>query len=82
LAVQVNGGSKDKPTAYIWTIDLATGSFQKLSDHDTAYVDETPAWFPDGQRLVFQSNRTGQMEIWVMKADGSQQRQVTGAPKQ
>ena len=82
LAVQVNGGSKDKPTAHIWTIDLASGSAQKLGDHDTAFVDETPAWFPDGQRIAFQSNRTGQMEIWVMKADGTQQRQVTGVSKE
>jgi TolB protein len=81
LALQVNGGSKDKPTAHIWTIDLATGSAERLGDHDGADVDETPAWFPDGQRLAFQSSRSGQMEIWVMKADGTQQRQVTGAPK-
>jgi Tol biopolymer transport system component len=60
---------------------LATGSAQKLGDRATAFADETPAWFPDGQKLAFQSNRSGQMEIWVMKADGTQQRQVTGIPK-
>jgi Tol biopolymer transport system component len=62
-------------------IDLASGSARKLGEHDQAYLDETPSWFPDGQRIAFQSNRTGQMEIWVMNADGSYQREVTGASK-
>jgi len=30
-----------------------------------------PAWSPDGTHLVFQSNRSGNFEIWVMHADGS-----------
>ncbi len=77
LAVQVNGGSKDKRSAHIWTIDLASGSARKLGEHDKPYLDEVPTWFPDGQRIAFQSNRTGQMEIWVMNADGSQPREVT-----
>jgi TolB protein len=77
LAVQVNGGSKDKPTAHLWMIDLASGSARKLGAHDTAYMDETPSWFPDGQRIAFQSSRTGQMEVWVMDAEGSHEREVT-----
>jgi TolB protein len=28
---------------------------------------------------VFQSNRTGKVQIWTMLADGSQQRQLTTA---
>ncbi|MBZ5721149.1 MAG: hypothetical protein LAO03_12275 [Acidobacteriia bacterium] len=77
LAVQVNGGAKDKPTAHIWTIDLASDAAQKLSAHDQPYLDETPSWFPDGTRIAFQSNRTGRMEIWVMNADGNHPRKVT-----
>jgi Tol biopolymer transport system component len=34
------------------------------------------SWTPDG-RLLFVSNRTGELEIWSMSADGSNARQLT-----
>lgn len=76
LAVQVN--KLKEGSAHIWIVDLATDEAHKIAAHDKAYLDETPAWFPDGKRIAFQSNRTGRMEVWVMNADGSGQRQVTG----
>lgn len=79
LAIQVNN-RKQKNSAHIWTVDVATGKAHKLAAHKQLYLDETPSWFPDGKRLAFQSNRTGRMEVWVMNADGTQQRQVTGLP--
>ena len=30
-----------------------------------------PSWSPDGQKIVFWSNRTGHKQIWVMNADGT-----------
>jgi WD40-like Beta Propeller Repeat len=33
-----------------------------------------PAWSPDGQYIAFLTDRTGRWEIWVMRADGSQQK--------
>jgi TolB protein len=75
LAIQVN--QTREHSANIWVIDSATGEARKLAPHDQPYLDETPAWFPDGKRIAFQSNRSGKMEVWVMNADGSGARQVT-----
>ena len=75
LAIQVNRLQKND--AHIWIIDVQTGDAHKLAAHDQPYLDETPSWFQDGKRMAFQSNRTGRMEVWVMNADGSGQRQIT-----
>jgi Tol biopolymer transport system component len=77
LAIQSN--DLEAHTCHIWIVDAATGAARKLAAHTEPYLDETPSWFPDGKRIAFQSNRTGRMEVWVMNADGSGQRQVTGA---
>jgi Tol biopolymer transport system component len=77
LAIQVN--DLEAHSCHIWIVNAATGDARKLAAHAEPYLDETPSWFPDGKRIAFQSNRTGRMEVWVMNADGSSPRQVTGA---
>src|SRR4029077_7283177 len=40
-----------------------------------------PAWSPDGKKIAFMSNRDGgDIEIYVMNVDGSQQTRLTNAP--
>jgi dipeptidyl aminopeptidase/acylaminoacyl peptidase len=33
-----------------------------------------PAWSPDGQQIAFLTDRSGKWEIWIMNADGTNQR--------
>jgi Tol biopolymer transport system component len=40
--------------------------------------DECPWWFPDGKRLVFHSDRSGNSDIWSINDDGSGLTQITG----
>ena len=40
-------------------------------------TDTTPAWSPDGRRILFVSNRDGKGEVYVMNADGSGLRKLT-----
>jgi TolB protein len=80
LAIQSDVFDRENPknaTSHIWVIDVATGAATKLAAHAQPYRDELPAWFPDGRRIAFQSDRTGRWEVWVMSADGSDVRQLT-----
>jgi dipeptidyl aminopeptidase/acylaminoacyl peptidase len=36
-----------------------------------------PKWSPKGDRIAYTSELTGDMEVYVMNEDGSQQRQIT-----
>jgi TolB protein len=40
----------------------------------TAVTDSYPSLSPDGQQLLFRSNRSGRVAIWIAKADGSEPR--------
>jgi len=40
----------------------------------------TTAWSPDGEQIAFASYRDGNWEIYIMNADGSDQRNVTDNP--
>ncbi|HKW64024.1 MAG TPA: hypothetical protein VJN89_15840 [Candidatus Acidoferrum sp.] len=40
-------------------------------------LDDGPEYTRDGQYIYFNSERTGHMQIWRMRADGSNQEQVT-----
>ncbi len=41
---------------------------------------EYPAWSPDGSKIAFESRRDGNYEIYMMNADGSEQRNLTHNP--
>ena len=40
-------------------------------------VDDGPEFTPNGQYIYFNSSRTGVMQIWRMRPDGTGQQQVT-----
>ena len=51
---------------------------RRLTD-DPAH-DEGPIWSPDGTKIAFASERDGQEEVYVMDADGGNERRVTNDP--
>ncbi len=63
-------------------IDVATRALRVLDlprpEGRACVQDEVPSWFPDGKRVVFQSDRSGNVDIWSMNEDGTDLRQLTG----
>ena len=42
--------------------------------------DHKPNWSPDGSKIVFNSNRDGKYEIYIMDRNGSNLKQLTDNP--
>ena len=55
----------------IWTYDLGTQSAKRLT-FDSA-IDSVPIWSPDGNRMVFSSNRVYDFELFVKDTNGAQE---------
>jgi TolB protein len=82
VTTKVNGsfcqgwGDKNFDTTNIILINVSNGKdYPLLSDDSTGNID--PAWSPDGSYIAFVSNRSGTPEVWVVKSDGSDLRQIT-----
>ncbi|MFL5339245.1 MAG: S9 family peptidase, partial [Gemmataceae bacterium] len=39
--------------------------------------DHHPRWSPDGKRILFESNRSGETQLWVIGLDGGEAKQLT-----
>ena len=62
------------PSVNIYVINVdGTGLTQLTRDSGT---NGNPAWSPDGKQIVFSSNRDGKWKLWLMNADGSDQRML------
>jgi Tol biopolymer transport system component len=62
----------------VFTIDPSGGEVTELTHVPKNRSAALPDWSPDGSRIAFQSNRSGDFGIWVMNADGSGQTRLTG----
>jgi TolB protein len=61
----------------IYIMDIASKQWVQLT-HDGGRND-FPYWSPDGRHIIFQSSRSGSLQVWTMLADGSNQKQLTFA---
>src|SRR4051794_24398742 len=65
----------------IWTTNPDGGDRHNLTRHDGRKIsDIDPRWSPDGHQIAFardDTNTGGDMQIWVMDGDGSNQHAVT-----
>ena len=59
----------------LWRLDTRTGERKMLVDSNG--FDQQPQYSPDGRKLAFQSNRSGELGVWTCDADGSNCVQLT-----
>ena len=71
-AIAFTRGSAGK--ADLFTVSLTGGAETRLTN-DT--VNDGPDYTPDGKLIYFDSARSGSMQIWRMKSDGTAAEQVT-----
>ncbi|GEM_PF-1684489 len=61
----------------ILTDKLLNLTFNHKTVQNKPSDDLYPTWSPNGESIAFTSNRSGKYEIWLMKVDGSDCRQLT-----
>ncbi|MDR1556622.1 MAG: transporter [Tannerellaceae bacterium] len=59
----------------VYTIPATGGEEKRLTTAEG--LDDGPEYSPDGRYIWFNSVRSGLMQVWRMKADGSEQTQMT-----
>ncbi len=62
----------------VWVLPSDGGEAARLTG--PAGDARQPDWSPDGDRIAFQSYRTGNWHVWTVRADGSDLQQLTHGP--
>ncbi len=69
------GGRNHAQHLDVYKISRTTKEETQLTFSES--LDDGPEYSPDGQYIYFNSARTGTMQIWRMRPDGSEQEQLT-----
>jgi TolB protein len=76
-------GFKDNKTANyeIFVLDITQKGVKPVNLTRHPGHDISPSWSPDGKRIAFHSDRKGDLDLFVMNADGTHQKNVTNNTK-
>lgn len=65
------------PRSTLKLIEVASKTVADLLPKSDRGVNDHPRWSPDGREIAFSSDRSGQRQIWAVRMDGENLRQLT-----
>ena len=66
----------NKSSSNLWLADVA-GKTPPKRLTSTDKKDRHPRWSPDGKRILFESSRSGETQLWTIDIRGGEARQIT-----
>lgn len=69
----------NKTTTNLWLVSIDGKTMRQLTSAKHQ-EDTSPIWSPDGRTVAFVSNRSGSQQIWTIRVDGGEARQLTKFP--
>ncbi len=66
----------NKSSSAIWVAPTDKGEPRQLTNV-AGKKDRRPRWSPDGKKILFESNRSGESQLWVIDLSGGEARQAT-----
>src|SRR5579871_3798786 len=74
-------GSVDKDAnkipASLWIAPANGSEHPRRLTNAAGRKDGHPRWSPDGKSILFQSNRSGDSQLWMISLEGGEARQLT-----
>lgn len=71
IAFAQKTGGRDNSAKEIYTVDITGENLKRLTNNE--FHDVYPVWSPDDTRIAFLTMRDGNLDIYMMNADGTNQ---------
>lgn len=59
----------------VWVVSAKGGQARQVTNH--IEMDDNPVWSPDGKRIAFASNRTGNWDVFIAPLEGGRTERLT-----
>lgn len=69
--------ANNRTTAGLWLSPTDQSKPRPLTNPVAGKKDRHPRWSPDGKKVLFESTRTGESQLWVIDLEGGEARQLT-----
>ncbi|MBW8885362.1 MAG: PD40 domain-containing protein, partial [Planctomycetia bacterium] len=69
----------NKATTNLWLVSVDGSKLRQLTTAKQL-SDSSPTWAPDSSAIAFASNRSGSRQIWRIRLDGGEAKQLTNFP--